>query len=121
MSAKHFYHFEKRNEPLAPRALYIHRLRRGILSGLFAIIIAMAIGMIGYHFSEKMSWIDAFANASMILSGMGPLGPLNTVAGKIFAGCYALFSGLTFILITGLIFAPIIHRFFHKFHLDSEK
>lgn len=77
--------------------------------------------MVGYHFSEKMSWIDAFVNASMILSGMGPLGQLNTEAGKIFAGCYALFSGLAFILITGLIFAPVLHRLFHRFHVDSEK
>jgi hypothetical protein len=75
--------------------------------------------MLGYHLFEKMSWVDAFVNASMILSGMGPLGPLNTNAGKIFAGFYALFSGLAFIVIIAVIFSPVIHRFFKKIHLES--
>jgi hypothetical protein len=77
--------------------------------------------MWGYHAYENMSWVDAFANASMILSGMGPLTPLVTTGGKMFAGFYALFSGLFFIIIMGLILAPIIHRFFHKIHLEEQK
>ena len=76
--------------------------------------------MLGYHFFEKMPWVDAFVNAAMILSGMGPMGALATTNGKIFAGCYALFSGLAFILIIGLIFAPILHRLFHRFHLEND-
>ncbi len=112
---------EKKHEPLAPMPIYLARLARGVLSGLVAIAIALYGGMLGYHVFEKMSWIDSFTNASMILSGMGPLGQLNYEAGKVFAGCYALFSGLAFILIIGLIFGPILHRFFHKFHLDTEK
>ncbi|MDQ2995244.1 MAG: hypothetical protein M3R00_09955 [Pseudomonadota bacterium] len=112
---------ERRHEPLAPMHVYLTRLLRGILSGFVAIAIALYVGMLGYHFFERMSWIDAFTNASMILSGMGPLGALHYESGKIFAGCYALFSGLAFILIMGLIFGPIFHRFFHKFHLDTEK
>ena len=74
--------------------------------------------MAGYHFLERLPWLDAFLNASMILSGMGPVGELKTTAGKIFAGCYALFSGVAFLTSIGLIFAPVFHRFLHKFHLE---
>ena len=66
-----------------------------------------------------MSWVDAFVNAAMILSGMGPISTLQTDGGKIFAGCYALFSGLAFIAILGIIFAPAIHRFLHRFHVEE--
>lgn len=76
--------------------------------------------MLGYHLFEHMSWVDAFSNAAMILSGMGPLTPLVTTGGKIFAGCYALFSGLAFIVLLGVMFAPIIHQFFRKIHLESK-
>ncbi len=113
--------FEKRHEPLLPRDVFVVRLVRALVIGWVMIMLALYLGMVGYHYYEGMSWIDAFANASMILSGMGPLTPLQTFAGKLFAGCYALFSGLMFIIILGVIFSPIIHRFFHKFHLDSEE
>ena len=76
--------------------------------------------MIGYHHFENQSWLDAFVNAAMILSGMGPLTPLQTSAGKLFAGFYALFSGLAFITTVGIILAPVVHRFFHKFHLEHD-
>ena len=76
--------------------------------------------MLGYHTFEHLSWLDAFANASMILSGMGPLGELKTSAGKLFAGCYALFSGLAFISAIGVVGAPIFHRFIPRFHLEAD-
>ena len=82
---------------------------------------ALALGVLGYHTLEKLSWLDSLLNASMILSGMGPLTPLQTSAGKLFAGAYALFSGLAIIVIVGVIFAPVVHRFLHKFHLESGK
>jgi len=82
---------------------------------------ALGIGMAGYHFIENMGWVDAFVNAAMILSGMGPVATLQTDAGKIFAGCYALFSGLMFITVTGIVLAPVAHRALHKFHLESGK
>lgn len=113
--------FEKRHEPLASTSKFLVRLARNIILGLLLIAIAEYIGMTGYHYFENMSWIDAFVNAAMILSGMGPLSPLATNAGKIFAGFYALFSGLAFIFVIGIILAPILHRFFHKFHLDSNQ
>ena len=82
---------------------------------------ALGIGMAGYHFFENMGWVDAFENAAMILSGMGPVSALQSDAGKIFAGCYALFSGLLLITVTGIVLAPVIHRGLHKFHLESGK
>ncbi|MEI6861964.1 MAG: hypothetical protein WCL04_06905, partial [Verrucomicrobiota bacterium] len=81
----------------------------------------LTIGMAGYHWLESQSWVDAFANAAMILSGMGPLDPLKTTAGKLFAGCYAIFSGVAFLTTVGFFLAPIAHRVLHKFHLDSQK
>jgi hypothetical protein len=100
---------------------FIQRFFRNILVGLIFIIIALFVGMWGYHTFEKMPWIDAFANAAMILSGMGPLGPLTTFGGKLFAGFYALFSGLAFIAIVALIFAPVVHVFFHRIHLEGKE
>lgn len=113
--------FEKRHEPLLKTRKFVLRLIRGIVVGIFFILFALMLGMLGYHHYEHMSWVDSFANAAMILSGMGPFGPLSTPAGKIFAGIYAIFSGLTFILIIGIIFGPIFHRFFHQFHLGDDK
>jgi hypothetical protein len=77
--------------------------------------------MIGYRSTEDMNWIDAFVNASMILSGMGPLDQPKTYSGKLFAGLYALYSGLILILASGIVLAPVVHRLFHRFHLEEEK
>lgn len=89
-----------------------------LLSGSL-LLPALGLGILGYHFLEHLPWLDAFASAAMILSGMGPLAPLETSAGKIFAGCYALFSGLLFITVAGIILAPLGHRVLHKFHLEA--
>lgn len=105
--------------PLLSKKKFILLLLRNIFFGWILIIIALFGGMLGYHSFEKMSWMDAFVNAAMILSGMGPVSPLLTNGGKCFAGCYALFSGLAFIFIVGLIFAPVVHRFFKKLHLET--
>jgi hypothetical protein len=110
--------FEYRSMPLLPRSAFLTRLLCYFGVALLSIAVCLGLGMAGYHFLEHLSWIDAFANASMILSGMGPLAPLQTNAGKIFAGCYALFSGLAFITIVGIVLAPIAHRALHKFHLE---
>jgi hypothetical protein len=88
---------------------------------LLLALFALGIGMAGYHCFESLPWLDAFANAAMILSGMGPLAPLNTAAGKIFGGCYALFSGLAFITVSGILTAPIAHRLLHKFHVATQE
>ncbi|HVE44884.1 MAG TPA: hypothetical protein VNC84_07120 [Gammaproteobacteria bacterium] len=110
---------DSHSKEINPPKLLTH-LARSIMWGLVFIIIALYIGMLGYHLFEHMSWVDSFVNASMILSGMGPLSPLVTTAGKVFAGFYALFSGLAFLVVVGVMFAPIIHRFFRKIHLESK-
>jgi hypothetical protein len=91
--------------------------------GTAVLLIGLSLlgGMAGYRYIEGMEWIDAFANASMILSGMGPLTPLQTWGGKLFAGLYALYSGLALIAATSLILAPIVHRMLHRFHLATDK
>jgi len=111
--------YENRTKLLLPRRAFLARLARSIRLGLLLLAVALGAGMAGYHVLEHQSWIDAFANAAMILSGMGPLAPLQTNAGKLFAGCYALFSGLAFVTAVGVIFAPVVHRSLHKFHLEA--
>jgi len=113
--------FEPKNKPLLPRRSYYARLARSAAIGLLVIVIALGAGMFGYHHFEDMPWIDAFANAAMILSGMGPLTALTTTNGKLFAGFYALFSGLVFVVVMGIVFAPVVHRFMHRFHLEGNK
>jgi uncharacterized membrane protein YidH (DUF202 family) len=112
--------FEHRSSPLIPRPQFVHRLARSVLFATLIIVVSLLVGMAGYHWLEHRPWIDAFADAAMILSGMGPLRPLETDAGKVFAGLYALYSGLTLIAVAGVIFAPALHRFLHRFHLDEE-
>ncbi len=113
--------FENRTRPLLPRRQFYRRVRNCSLLSLAIIVVALGIGMIGYHSFERLNWVDAFVNAAMILSGMGPVNQLNTNGGKIFAGCYALFSGLVFISAVGILIAPLAHRALHKFHLASAK
>jgi hypothetical protein len=112
--------YEHRKSPLLPWPAFLVRVAYHAGIGILIILICLGIGMLGYHYFEGMSWLDAFANASMILSGMGPFGPLQTNSGKIFAGLYALFSGLAFITTAGIILAPVAHRLIHKFHPESD-
>lgn len=111
--------FEHRSKPLLPRRQFYGRLTRSAAVGFLVIVLALGIGMAGYRAFEPMTWVDAFVNAAMILSGMGPVSSLQTDGGKIFAGCYALFSGLAFLTSLGIFFAPVFHRFLHKFHREE--
>ena len=113
--------FEHRLSPLLPWPAFRARLRRTAVVGLALILASLGVGMLGYHFIAEQSWPNSFLNAAMILSGMGPIGDLKSTGAKIFAGVYALYSGLALISIAGVILAPVIHRFLHKFHLESEK
>lgn len=88
--------------------------------GVVILVVSLLIGMIGYRYFEGYSWTDAYLNASMILSGMGQIADLKTESGKIFAGSYALFSGVTFLVIIAIVLAPLYHRFLKKFHLDQK-
>ena len=113
-------YYEKLREPLAPMAVFYARLAGNFALVLSMIAVSLAAGMWGYHGFEHMSWIDAYVNAAMILSGMGPLGELHTHAGKLFAGSYALYSGLFLVIAAGLLLAPLLHRFLHNMHLADE-
>src|SRR5205814_948085 len=95
------------------------RVARNLSAALTLVGASLLAGMVGYRYFETIDWVDAFANAAMILSGMGPLGPLQTVGGKVFAGFYALYSGLVVIAVAGLIGAPVFHRLLHQFHVDD--
>ena len=113
--------FEHRATPLLPWPAFRARMARAAGVGLALIVASLALGMLGYRFIAGQEWPDAFLNASMILSGMGPVGELKTTGAKIFAGLYALYSGLTLISIVGVVIAPVVHRFLHRFHLESKK
>jgi hypothetical protein len=105
----------------AARRVFARRLFVCIAASAGIVLASLIAGVAGYHYFEGMSWMDAFVNASMILSGMGPVTELRTEVGKLFAGFYALYSGLAVILVTGLILAPVIHFVLHRFHLESKR
>ena len=99
---------------------FLRRFARNFIYAAMVVGSALAIGMAGYAHFEGLSGVDAFLNASMILSGMGPVATLNTTGGKIFAGCYALFSGLIVVATTGILFVPVLHRVLHHFHAADD-
>ncbi|HTB63001.1 MAG TPA: hypothetical protein VK737_05375 [Opitutales bacterium] len=111
--------YERRHEPLLSRWVFAWRLVRHIAVAMGILAVCLVIGTLGYHHFEGMTWLNAFGNASMILSGMGPLDHPLTRAGMLFASFYALFSGVIFLTTFGIILAPIFHRAIHKFHRDS--
>lgn len=112
--------YEKRNEPLLPRKKFFMRLGLHLLTGFLILTISLGIGVLGYHGYEHLSWLDSLLNASMILGGMGPVNVLQTDGGKWFASFYALFSGMIFLGVFGIIIAPVIHRLLHLMHLDEK-
>ena len=121
MAKRHLFRYEARHQPVLARREFARRLARSFAAACLLIAVSLAGGMAGYHYIEGMAWIDAFANAAMILSGMGPLSPLQTWGGKLFAGLYALYSGLVLIAATGIILAPVVHRLLHRFHAEVER
>ena len=111
--------FEHVSQPLlSTRSFFLRLARHGGFATLF-LAFSMSIGMVGYHAFGALSWIDAFLNASMILTGMGPVNPMPTAGAKLFSGFYALYSGIAFLTAVGIIFAPVLHRMLHKLHLDK--
>jgi hypothetical protein len=99
-------------------------MRRMAVQGGYATILVAAsvlVGMFGYHWIAGFGWVDAFLNACMLLGGMGPVGELSGAGAKIFAGIFALYSGLVFLIATGLLLAPVFHRVIHRFHWDAAK
>ncbi len=112
--------FEHRAESLLPRTEFYWRVGRYSALSIGTITVSLLIGIFGYHFFEGLSWIDSLVNASMLLGGMGPVNPLHTTAGKLFASFYALFSGMVLLVAVSILIAPIFHRFLHHFHLEID-
>lgn len=113
--------FEHRLQKLLPRSQFYLRV---FLHGLIALLIifgSLGIGILGYRLTEGFPWIDSFLNAAMILGGMGPVNELQTISGKLFASFYSLFAGIVFLVVAGLIFAPIAHRLLHRFHFAADE
>jgi len=111
--------FERRHEKVAPASVFAKRILGAVGLSFLLVGPALSIGIAGYHWIDKLDWVDSLLEASMILGGMGPVNPLRNDAAKIFASCYALFSGLILIGVMGIILTPITHRVLHKFHVEK--
>jgi hypothetical protein len=108
--------YEKKSTPPLTRAVFARRMAAHIASAVGVLLGSLGLGMLGYAHFEKLSWIDAFLNSAMLLGGMGPVDAPKTGAGKLFAGLYALYAGLVFLVTVAIVFTPIVHRVMHKFH-----
>jgi hypothetical protein len=111
--------YERHNQPLIPRGAFFKRLGGHVLVAFLLLVVSLGIGILGYHGFEKLPWLDSLLNASMILGGMGPVNPILTDGGKIFASLYALFSGVVFLVVAGIVVAPVAHRIMHRMHLEK--
>ena len=112
--------FERRHDQLAPVSIFVKRLVGSVAIALGLIAFVLFLGIAGYHFIAGLNWVDSLLEASMILGGMGPVNQLPNDHAKIFASAYALFSGLIFIAVMGLVLSPVVHRILHKFHVDEK-
>ena len=115
---KFFRKYERSHQKLAPVSVFVQRLAGATGVACSVIALVLFIGIAGYHWLGGLDWIDSLLEASMILGGMGPVNPIRTNAAKLFASGYALFSGLVFIGIMGIVLTPVVHRILHKFHVE---
>ena len=113
--------YETRSQPLLPLPRFLRRMLRHVLAALAMLVISLALGMLGYAWFEHLPWRDGFLNSAMLLGGMGPVDAPHTDGGKLFAGLYALYAGLMFIVVLGIAAAPIVHRILHKFHWEQDR
>jgi hypothetical protein len=112
--------YEHRTKPLLSTREYVRRQIAHFAIFLSLILGSLLLGILGYHLLGRLGWVDSLENAAMILGGMGPVNGLTTTAGKMFASFYALYSGMIFLIAAGVLFAPLFHRFLHRFHLEQE-
>ena len=110
---------ERRRDALLPRRKFLARQARYALGAVVVVTVALSIGVLGYHHFGPLGWVDSLLNASFILTGMGPVDPMKTVPGKLFASAYAIFSGIAFVSTIGILMTPLAHRFLHRFHVES--
>ena len=115
---KLFAKYEQSYQKLAPLSVFAQRVMGAVILACGVIAIVLFIGIAGYHWLGGLDWVDSLLEASMILGGMGPVNPIKTTGAKLFASGYALFSGLVFIGIMGIVLTPIVHRLLHKFHVE---
>lgn len=108
--------FEQRQEPPLTRTAFLLRMAGSFGLTLLIVAASLIFGGAGYHYFGDLPWLDALLNAAMILTGMGPVDPMHTAAGKVFAIVYALYSGIAFLSMIAVLMAPIIHRVLHRFH-----
>jgi hypothetical protein len=113
--------YERKHEKLAPASVFARRVAISLILAGVLVLAALFIGIAGYHWIAGFEWVDALLDASMILGGMGPVSQLTSNSAKVFASGYALFSGLIFIAVMGIVFSPIVHRMLHKFHIDDKE
>lgn len=112
--------YEPRDAPLARPRVFFWRVVGHTMAAGAIVVMSLGVGMWGYMHYEHLAWRDAFVNAAMLLGGMGPVNPLTTPGGKVFAGLYALYAGLILLVAVGIIMAPVLHRLLHKFHLEQD-
>jgi hypothetical protein len=112
--------FEHHRQPLATMPAFLRRMLACFAVSQCVAVAALSIGMLGYHQIAGLNWIDSFENAAMILGGMGPVDQMATTPAKLFAGLYAIFCGLVFISVMGIVLAPVLHRVMHRLHLADE-
>lgn len=110
--------FERRHQKLAPFSVFAQRVAAAVGLACCVVAVVLFIGVSGYHWLAGLDWVDSLLEASMILGGMGPVNPIKTTSAKLFASGYALFSGLVFIGIMGIVLTPVVHRLLHKFHVE---
>jgi hypothetical protein len=113
--------YETRGQEPLSRQHFVRRLSLHALAAIALVVASLAIGMAGYMYFEHLPWRDAFLNSAMLLGGMGPVDPPRTDGGKLFAGLYALYAGLVFLITAGVMLAPVLHRVLHKFHWSTAK
>lgn len=112
--------FEHISLPVITRRAFAGRIMRWALLNLMLLSSSLLIGVLGYRYFEQMTWIDALLNASMIFGGMGEIDVLHTTGGKLFASCYAIYSGIFLVVCGGLLLVPLFHRVLHRFHADGD-
>lgn len=113
--------YEHRHQPLLPWNRFLLRFARHVAGASLVVLASLAVGMLGYHAIERLSWVSSFLNSAMLLGGMGPVDAPRTTEGKLFAGIFALYAGLVFIVVGGFLVAPVLHRVLHRLHLEGDE
>jgi hypothetical protein len=113
--------FERSHEKLAPMPVFLRRMATSFVFATLLLFLVLLIGIAGYHWIDDLDWVDSILEAAMILGGMGPVNPLKTDSAKLFAAAYALFSGVIFIGMMGILLTPVVHRVLHTFHIKETK